>query len=178
MVTEKEAIDACGVYSVSSACDIQIQVHWPRIWEQDQQEKYMNHVYNPENPRFYACLLWANSKHSSKKRFQTKLFVGNHFTLVTNANFTLNRLKLDEGHENTEHVQPVPLENQNTSMRPNDKEDDWRGIPLENVGNTCYLNATLNCLLSVGCIRNGLDKMGDDHNPITKGKIVNELIFV
>ena len=116
LVTEKHAIDACGVYSVAMACDIQIQTHWPKIWEKDQQENYMNSVFNLETPRFYASLLWANVKHSSKKRFQTRLFAANHFTLLTNVNFTINRLNKDEGDERAPEEETVEEAKDETSV--------------------------------------------------------------
>ena len=46
---------------------------------------------------------------------------------------------------------------------------DWKGIKLQNVGNTCYINAALNAILSVDCIRKSLDSM--DMNVFTDGKM-------
>ena len=46
---------------------------------------------------------------------------------------------------------------------------DWKGIKLQNVGNTCYINAALNAILSVDCIRKNLDSM--DMNVFTDGKM-------
>ena len=49
---------------------------------------------------------------------------------------------------------------------------DWKGLRLRNVGNTCYLNAAVNAILSVECIRNGLNSM--DQNVFTDGKMIRE----
>ena len=74
-----------------------------------------------------------------------------------------------------EHAPPVPLENPNAIMHPIVTTDDWKGVPLENVGNTCYLTAAANGLLSIQCIRNGLDTLEENQkNDITKGIMLNE----
>ena len=74
-----------------------------------------------------------------------------------------------------EHAPPVPLENPNAIMHPIVTRDDWKGVPLRNVGNTCYLTAAANGLLSIQCIRNGLDTLEEiQKNDITKGIMLNE----
>ena len=77
--------------------------------------------------------------------------------------------------EEMEHAPPVPLENPNAIMHPIVTRDDWKGVPLKNVGNTCYLTAAANGLLSIQCIRNGLGTLEDNQqNVIPRGKILNE----
>ena len=72
-----------------------------------------------------------------------------------------------------EHAPPVPLDNPNAIMHP--IVTSWKGIPLKNVGNTCYLTAAANGLLSIQCIRNGLDSLEENQkNDITKGIMLNE----
>ena len=45
------------------------------------------------------------------------------------------------------------------SKRPNRASDLWQGIPLVNTGNTCYLNSTVNGILSIKSLRSKLEQL-------------------
>ena len=102
LINNNTAIDACGVYSVCMACEIQVQMYWPQICKTDPQKEYMTFLYNVASPQFRLSLLWANTKESTRKRFQHQPFKANHFSLLAKGNLTINRTTPIENNEDEE----------------------------------------------------------------------------
>ena len=124
LINNKTAIDACGVYSVSMACNVQIQMYWPQIFKSDPQKEYMSYLYNKENPKFRLSLLWANTKESTRKRFQHQPFKANHFCLLAKGNLTINRTSPIENDEDEEEETSSSSSNWEPPELANDEGDD------------------------------------------------------
>ena len=85
-------MDASGLFAISKVLDSEIKVYWPTIFEKDKQCKYMSYCYNKEaDTRYKLSILWASTKSPKSKQFQKSTFKANHFYLLANENFAIDR---------------------------------------------------------------------------------------
>ena len=69
-----------------------VKIFWPTIKPDDTQCNLYSHVYNEEDCKFQANILWASTRPASDPKWKEKLFIANHFTILANDALVINRL--------------------------------------------------------------------------------------